>query len=95
MGWELFVEQCEPNARDSLMFSDVIIRGSDDDWLSRTAAVVPQGGLFGSREPRQSMRKFAGFSASTGRRIEVFRSLPVLPVFAGNSFPGYPNTTVD
>ncbi len=49
MGWELFVEQCEPNARDSLMFSDVIIRGSDDDWSSRTAAVVPRAAIWVER----------------------------------------------
>lgn len=41
------------------------------------------------------VRKFAGLSASSVRLGRVSQTLFLLPVFTGNSFPGYPNTTVD
>lgn len=41
------------------------------------------------------VRKFAGLSASSVQLGRVLQTLFLLPVFTGNSFPGYPNTTVD
>jgi len=39
--------------------------------------------------------EFAELTVSHGQFCRLFSSLFVLPVFAGNSFPGDPRTTVD